>query len=211
MTEPQAVVFVIDDDASTRETLSSLIRSVKLQVEVFGSAEEFLKSERPDRESCLVLDIRLRGMNGLDFQRKLAESGITIPVIFITGHGDIQMSVRAMKAGAIEFLTKPFRAQDLLDAIHAALEKDRESRRRGAEVAELQTRFETLTPRERQVFPLVISGLLNKQIAGELGISEASTKVHRCQLMHKMRAESLPDLVWMAEKLGIRTRKYAES
>jgi FixJ family two-component response regulator len=211
MTEPRAVVFVIDDDASTRETLSSLIRSVKLQVGVFGSAEEFLKSEQPDRESCLVLDIRLRGMNGLDFQRKLAESGITIPIIFITGHGDIQMSVRAMKAGAIEFLTKPFRAQDLLDAIHAALEKDRESRRRGAEVAELQTRFETLTPRERQVFPLVISGLLNKQIGGELGISEACTKVHRSQLMHKMRAESLPDLVWMAEKLGIRTRKYAES
>lgn len=134
----------------------------------------FWESERPDRESCLVLDIRLRGMSGLDFQRKLPESGITIPIIFITGHGDIQMSVRAMKAGAIEFLTKAFRDQDLLDAIHAALENDRESRRRGAEVAELQTSFETLTPWERQVFPLVISGLLNKQIAGQLGISEAS-------------------------------------
>jgi FixJ family two-component response regulator len=203
MTEPQSLVFVIDDDASTRETLSSLIRSVGLQVQLFASAQDFMKSKRPDAPSCLVLDIRLPGINGLDFQQKLAHLNIGMPIIFITGHGDIQMSVRAMKAGAIEFLTKPFRDQDLLDAIHAGLEKDRERRRRDAEIAELQTRFASLTPRERQVLPLVVSGRLNKQIAAEIGISEAATKVHRSQLMRKMRADSLPELVRMAEKMGI--------
>jgi RNA polymerase sigma factor (sigma-70 family) len=201
MTELQELVFVIDDDASTRETLGSLIRSVGLRVQLFASAEEFLRCQRPDTDSCLVLDIRLRGMSGLDFQGKLADSGISIPIIFITGHGDIQMSVRAMKAGAIEFLTKPFRDQELLDAIQVALKKDRDSRQRSAEVAQLETRFASLTPRERQVLPLVVSGLPNKQIAAELGISEATTKVHRSQLMRKMRAQSLPDLVRMAAKI----------
>jgi FixJ family two-component response regulator len=211
MTERQSLVFVIDDDTSTRETLSSLIRSVGLRVRLFASAEEFITCERPDTDSCLVLDIRLRGMSGLDFQGKLADSGISIPIIFITGHGDIQMSVRAMKAGAIEFLTKPFRDQDLLDAIHVALEKDGESRQRGAEVAQLETRFASLTPRERQVLPLVVSGLPNKQIAAELGISEAVTKVHRSQLMRKMRADSLPDLVRMAGKIGFPSRSNREN
>ncbi|HYA63566.1 MAG TPA: response regulator transcription factor [Candidatus Sulfotelmatobacter sp.] len=211
MTEAQPLVFVIDDDASTRETLGSLIRSVGLQVELFRSGEEFLKSKRPDVPSCLVLDIRLPGISGLDFQRRLAESKIRIPIIFITGHGDIQMSVHAMKAGAIEFLTKPFRAQDLLDAIHVALEKDRRRRQRRAEVAQLRTRFASLTPRERQVLPLVVSGMLNKQIAAELGISEAAIKVHRSQLMRKMRAHSLPDLVRMAEKIGFPSRGNAEN
>jgi RNA polymerase sigma factor (sigma-70 family) len=211
MTEPQPLVFVIDDDTSTRETLGSLIRSVGLQVELFRSGEEFLKSKRPDVPSCLVLDIRLPGISGLDFQRRLAESKIRIPIIFITGHGDIQMSVHAMKAGAIEFLTKPFRAQDLLDAIHVALEKDRRRRQRRAEVAQLRTRFASLTPRERQVLPLVVSGMLNKQIAAELGISEAAIKVHRSQLMRKMRADSLPDLVRIAEKIGFPSRSRAEN
>jgi FixJ family two-component response regulator len=209
MTEPQPLVFVIDDDASTRETLSSLIRSVGLQVELFGSAQEFLKSKRPDAPSCLVLDIRLPGISGLDFQRKLADSDISIPVIFITGHGDIQMSVRAMKAGAIEFLTKPFRAQDLLDAIHAALEKDRGRRERDAEIGELQTRFASLTPREKKVLPLVVSGLLSKQIAAEIGTSEATIKVHRSQLMRKMGAESVADLVRMAEKMRVSVPKQS--
>lgn len=205
MTNLQPLVYVVDDDASTRETLNSLMRSVGLRVQGFSSAEEFLKCARPDTDSCLVLDVRLRGISGLDVQRKLADCGISIPIIFMTGHGDIQMSVRAMKAGAIEFLTKPFRDQDLLDAIHVALDQDRERRCRAAEVAELQASFAALTPRERQVFPLVTFGLLSKQIAAELGISEASTKVHRSQLMRKMRADSLPDLVRMAEKLGFRS------
>ena len=206
MTERQPLVFVIDDDASTRETLSSLIRSVGSKVQLFASAEEFLSFKRPDTDSCLVLDVRLRGISGLDFQRKLSDSGISVPIIFITGHGDIQMSVRAMKAGAVEFLTKPFRDQDLLDAIHVALEKDRERRQRGAEVAQLQARFAALTPRERQVLPLVVSGLPNKLIAAELGISEAATKVHRSQLTRKMHADSLPDLVRMAGRIGFPPR-----
>jgi RNA polymerase sigma factor (sigma-70 family) len=211
MTELQELVFVIDDDASTRETLGSLIRSVGLRVQLFASAEEFLRCQRPDTDSCLVLDIRLRGMSGLDFQGKLADSDISIPIIFITGHGDIQMSVRAMKAGAIEFLTKPFRDQELLDAIQVALKKDRDSRQRSAEVAQLETRFASLTPRERQVLPLVVSGLPNKQIAAELGISEATTKVHRSQLMRKMRAQSLPDLVRMAAKIWPPSRNNPEN
>src|SRR3984893_3986019 len=203
MTERQPLVFVIDDDTSTRETLSSLIRSVGLRVQLFASAEEFLRCERPDTDSCLVLDIRLRGMSGLDFQGKLAGSNITIPIIFITGHGDIQMSVRAMKAGAIEFLTKPFRDQDLLDAIYLGLEKDRDRRQREAELAMLRQRFESLTPREQEVLPWVVTGRLNKQIAAELGTTEATVKTHRSQLMHKMHANSLPELVKMVHKLAI--------
>jgi FixJ family two-component response regulator len=203
VTAPQAIVYVVDDDASTCNSLNTLIRSVGLHAEQFGSAQEFLESQRPAIPSCLVLDIRLPGISGLDFQRKLADAHIAMPIIFITGHGDIQMSVRAMKAGAIEFLTKPFRDQDLLDAIQVGLEKDRETRRRDAEVTELQTRFESLTPRERQVLPLVVSGRMNKQIAADIGTSEAAAKVHRSQLMRKMRADSLPELVRMAQKIGI--------
>jgi RNA polymerase sigma factor (sigma-70 family) len=205
MTEPQSIVFVVDDDASVREALKRLLRSVGLQVELFGSAQEFLQGKRPDVPSCLVLDIRLPGISGLDFQSKLAEANISIPIIFITGHGDIPMSVRAMKAGAVEFLTKPFRDQDLLDAIQTALERDRDRRQLEAEIATLRERFGWLTPREREVLPLVVSGLLNKQIAAEIGISETTVKVHRSQLMRKMAADSLPELVRMAEKMGIPT------
>jgi FixJ family two-component response regulator len=207
MTEPRSIVFVIDDDISLREALKSLIRSVGLQVALFGSVPEFLDGKRPDVPSCLVLDIRLPGISGLDFQRKLAETNISIPIIFITGHGDIPMSVRAMKAGAVEFLTKPFRDQDLLDAIQLALERDRARRQREAEISTLRERFEWLTPREREVLPLVVSGLLNKQIAAEIGTSETTVKVHRGQLMRKLGADSLPDLVRMAEKMGIPATK----
>jgi len=207
MTELQSIVFVVDDDASVRNALKSLIRSVGLQVELFGSAQEFLQSKRPNVPSCLVLDIRLPGISGLDFQSKRAEADDPIPIIFITGHGDIRMSVRAMKAGAVEFLTKPFRDQDLLDAIHVALERDRARRQREDEIATLKERFEWLTPREREVLPLVVSGLPNKQIAAEIGTSETTVKVHRGQLMRKMGADSLPELVRMAERLGIPTGK----
>ncbi|HZW92539.1 MAG TPA: response regulator transcription factor [Candidatus Eremiobacteraceae bacterium] len=203
MSEPSSIVFVVDDDASIRDALKSLIRSVGLQVELFSSSHEFLQGERPDAPSCLVLDVRLRGKSGLDLQRELAEANIHIPIIFITGHGDIRMSVRAMKAGAVEFLTKPFGDQDLLDAIHEALDSDRARRQREAEAAMLRERLKSLTPREREVLPRVVSGLLNKQIAAELGTTEATVKVHRSQLMKKMSAESLPELVRMAEKLGI--------
>jgi RNA polymerase sigma factor (sigma-70 family) len=205
MTQSNSIVFVVDDDASLREALKSLIRSVGLQVELFASAHEFLQRKRPDVPCCLVLDIRLPGTSGLDFQRKLADANISIPIIFITGHGDIPMSVRAMKAGAVEFLTKPFRDQDLLDAIQTGLERDRARRQRESEIAVLQDRFGWLTPRERQVLPLVVAGLPNKQIASEIGTSETTVKVHRSQLMRKMSANSLPDLVRMAEKLGIPT------
>jgi FixJ family two-component response regulator len=207
MTEPQSIVFVIDDDAAIRKALASLIRSVGLQVELFASAQEFLQAKRPKLPSCLILDIRLPGVSGLDFQRKLSEDNDPIPIIFITGHGDIPMSVRAMKAGAVEFLPKPFRDQDLLDAIHLGLERDRKRRQQEAELAVLRERFEWLTPRERQVLPLVVSGLPNKQIAAEIGTSETTAKVHRGQLMRKMGAESLPELVRMAEKLGIPVAK----
>jgi RNA polymerase sigma factor (sigma-70 family) len=207
MTELQSIVFVVDDDASVREALKSLIRSVGLQVELFRSAQEFLQWKKPDAASCLILDIRLPGISGLDFQRKLAEVGNFIPIIFITGHGDIPMSVRAMKGGAVEFLTKPFRDQDLLDAIHVALERDRARRQREDEIATLKDRFEWLTPREREVLPLVVSGLPNKQIAAEIGTSETTVKVHRGQLMRKMGADSLPELVRMAERIGITTTK----
>jgi RNA polymerase sigma factor (sigma-70 family) len=207
MTETRSIVFVVDDDASVREGLRSLIRSVGLQVELFATAQEFLQRKRPDAPSCLVLDVRLPGISGLDFQRKLAEAKIPIPIIFITGHGDIPMSVRAMKAGAIEFLTKPFRDQDLLDAVQVAVERDRKRREEEAELAILRERFELLTPREREVLPLVVSGLPNKQIAAEIGTSETTVKVHRSQLMRKMYAESLPELVRMAERIGIPTSK----
>ncbi len=206
MTEQTPIVFVVDDDASIRDALKSLIRSVGLRGEFFSSPREFLQAKRPDAPSCLVLDVRLPGKSGLDLQRELAEADIHIPIIFITGHGDIPMSVRAMKAGAVEFLTKPFRDQDLLDAIQVGLERDRTRRQLEAEAATLRERFESLTPREREVLPLVVSGLLNKQVAAEIGTTEATVKVHRSQLMKKMGAESLPELVRMAEKIGIPLR-----
>jgi len=203
MTEADAIVLVIDDDAAIREGLESLVRSVGLQVETFGSPREFLEKQLPQVASCLVLDVRLPGVSGLDFHRQLAEAKIHIPVIFITGHGDIPMSVRAMKAGAVEFLTKPFRDQDLLDAIQLSLKKDRARREREGEISILKQRFQSLTPREQEVLPWVVSGKLNKQIAAELGTSEATVKVHRSQLMRKMGAESLADLVRMADKMKI--------
>ena len=208
MTEaPAEIVFVVDDDPSVRRAIERLIGSVGLQVGLFGSARDFLLSKRPDAPSCLVLDIRLPGISGLDFQRELVEANVHIPVIFITAHGDIPMTVRAMKAGAVEFLTKPFRDQDLLDAIHVALDRDRTRRQQEAELATLRKRLESLTPREREVLPLVVSGLLNKQIAGEIGTSETTVKVHRSQLMRKMAANSLAELVRLAERLGIPSNK----
>jgi FixJ family two-component response regulator len=203
MSEAVPVVFVVDDDPSVRRAIKRLVESVGLRVELFGSAQEFLGRERPDSPNCLVLDIRLPGMSGLDFQRELADAGIHIPIIFITAHGDIPMTVRAMKAGAVEFLTKPFRDQDLLDAIQQGLERDRTRRAQQAEVAILRERFDSLTPGERKVLPLVVSGRPNKQIAAEIGTSEATVKVHRSQLMRKMAADSLPELVRMSEKIGI--------
>jgi FixJ family two-component response regulator len=203
MTEQLPVVFVVDADVSIRSALRSLIRSVGLSVQFFSSPVEFLQGKRPDAPSCLVLDVRLPGKSGLDFQRELAEANVHIPIIFITGHGDIPMSVRAMKAGAVEFLTKPFRDQDLLDAIQIGLERDRVRRHHQAEIAMLRERLESLTPGERAVLPLVVSGSLNRQIAAEIGTTEATVKVHRSQLMRKMGAGSLPDLVRMADKIDI--------
>jgi RNA polymerase sigma factor (sigma-70 family) len=195
------VVFVVDDDPSVRSSLKFLLSSMGLQVESFDSAETFLQRKPPDAPSCLVLDVRLRGLSGLDFQRELAARNIRIPIVFVTGHGDIPMSVRAMKAGAVEFLTKPYRDQDLLDAVRIALERDRARREQEKEVTDLQQRFDSLTPREQEVMSMVVSGMLNKQIAGQLGTAENTVKVHRSRAMEKMNAQSVADLVRMIEKL----------
>jgi RNA polymerase sigma factor (sigma-70 family) len=200
MTQPP-VVFVVDDDPSVRSSLKFLMSSVGLQVESFDSADALLQRKLPDAPSCLVLDVRLRGLSGLDFQRELAARNCHMPIIFITGHGDIPMSVRAMKAGAVEFLTKPFRDQDLLDAVRIALEKDRERRERKKEVSDLKERFNSLTPREQKVISLVVAGMLNKQIADQLGTAENTVKVHRSRAMEKMRAQSVAELVKMIDKL----------
>jgi len=197
------MVFVVDDDAPMRQSLQNLLRSVGLKVEVFASAQEFLRSKRPELPSCLVLDVRLPGLSGLDLQRRTGDAGIDIPIVFITGHGDIPMSVHAMKAGAVEFLTKPFRDQDLLDAIQLALERDRKARDRRTALEKLRSRFASLTSREQEVMKRVVAGLLNKQIGAELGTSEATVKIHRHQVMEKMEAGSLPELVRMADRLGI--------
>ena len=207
MTDIDGVVFVVDDDRSMRESLKDLIQSVGLRVEAFASAQEFLRGKRDDLPSCLVLDVRLKGLSGLDLQKRMAENNTGIPIIFVTGHGDIPMSVKAFKAGAVEFLTKPFRDQDLLDAVYDALERDRKAREARAKVEELRGRYGSLTPREREVMTLVVAGLLNKQIAAEVGTSEASVKVHRQHLMQKMGAGSLAELVRMADRLGISPEK----
>ena len=203
MTQPASIVFVVDDDPSVRRAIKVLLESVGLAVELFGSAKEFLLGRPADSPSCLVLDIRLPGVSGLDFQRQLAEAKINIPIIFISAHGDVPMTVRAMKAGAIEFLTKPFRDQDLLDAVQVALERDRARRQREAEIATLRERFESLSPREREVVAMVVSGMLNKQTATEIGTTENTVKVHRSRAMEKMQAQSLADLVKMIERLKI--------
>ena len=207
MTESPPIVFVVDDDPSVRRAIQRLVESVELQVAHFGSAKEFLRNQRPDAPSCLVLDVRLPGISGLDFQRELAEANIHIPIIFVTAHGDIPMTVRAMKAGAVEFLTKPFRDQDLLDAVQVALERDRARRQKEAEIATLRDRYESLSAREREVVAMVVLGQLNKQIAAEIGTTENTVKAHRGRAMEKMQAESLADLVKMVERLHISPEK----
>ena len=207
MTEPDAIVFVVDDDVSVREGLEGLIRSAGLRAETFASAQEFLARQRADLPSCLVLDVRLPGLSGLDLQKRMAEAHLEIPIIFITGHGNVPAAVQAMKAGALEFLTKPFTDRDLLDAIQQAIKRDRAARQHQAELRELRGRYELLTPREREVMELVVSGLLNKQVAAELGTSMVTVKIQRGQVMRKMRADSLADLVRMSQSLGIRRVK----
>jgi FixJ family two-component response regulator len=203
----EPIVFIVEDDASIRRGLSNLFQSVGLGVEVFGSGSEMLQSKLPDVASCLVLDVRLPGQSGLDFQAELAKANIQIPIIFMTGHGDIPMTVRAMKGGAVDFLTKPFRDQDMLDAVAMAIERDRKRREADRNVADLQTHFETLTSREQDILALVSSGLMNKQVAAELGLAEITVKIHRGHIMKKMGAKSLADLVMKAETLGIRRAK----
>jgi len=198
----EPIVFLVDDDQLFRRSTEQLIRTAGLNVQPFSSARDFLKSPRPEGPACLVLDVRMPGLNGMDLQRELVQSGFRIPIIFITGHGDIPMSVRAMKAGAVEFLTKPFRSRVLLDAIRAAIERDRSALQKQSETRELRERYEQLTPREREVMTLVAKGLLNKQVAGELSTTEATIKFHRAHIMQKMRANSLADLIRMVEKLG---------
>jgi len=200
-------VFIIDDDRGMRQSIQDLVESVGLRAESYATGEEFLKRKRTNDPSCLVLDVRLPQMSGLDFQRQLAETGMQIPIIFVTAHGDVPMSVRALKSGAVEFLTKPFRDQDLLDAIHQALQRDRTAQEQKAEIHDLQGRYHALTRREQEVMTLVVSGMLNKQIASEIGASEATVKIHRGQVMHKMQAGSVVDLVRMADKLKLSPRK----
>lgn len=207
MNEARPIVSVIDDDPSVCASVRRLIHSVGLEVQTFNSAQEFLRSKRPDVPGCLVLDVRLPDLSGLDLQQELAKAGIDLPIIFVTGHGDIPMTVRAMKAGAVEFLTKPYREQDLLDAIQLGIVRHRTSREQRAELSDLQQRYDLLSLREREVFLLVTAGLLNKQIGGELGASEKTIKVHRSQLMHKMKADSVAALVRMAARLGISSPK----
>jgi FixJ family two-component response regulator len=205
--ETEATVFIVDDDAQVRESLKDLIRSVGLRVELFASAQEFLRAHHPDAPTCLVLDVRMPGLSGLGLQKQASEAGLEIPIIFITGHGDIPMTVRAMKAGAIEFLSKPFRDQDLLDAIQQALERSRNAREQQAVTKELRRRFASLTSRQREVMERVVAGLINKETGAELGISEKTVKIQRHQVMEKMGARSLPELVRMADSLGIIGRK----